>query len=578
LKNNCKLLIEKMKRCSNKWKRLGSIGVIFSIVHILQSQNLENIRQEKWLKVSGNIGAQSTFYNVTGIPARRVPISWMTNGNINLRLKGLVLPFSFQISEQNRDFRQPFNQFGLSPQYKWLTMHAGYRALQFSKYTLGGHLFLGGGIELNPKKFRFGFIYGRFNKAVQEDSARQVYNKVSQFPYAAYDRWGYAVKIGVGTQNNFFDLIYFKAKDDEKSVFQNPIKQNVAPAENAVFGLKTKWTIFKHISLDGDGAISVLNRDLRSLDVEVANPYRKFTNTFIQPKLSSQVYYAGDASINYRIQNFGVGVLYSRVMPDFRSLGAYFMQTDLERVTLNMNGNNKLNTIAASGSIGKEHDNLGKQKEAKTERLIGSLNLNYNPKPAFGISAVYSNFGTSQSPGLKSLNDTVVLNQVTHSITISPRYTLIKEKTMHSFIYNFSNQFLNDRNKINSSNFSMNVTNHTFTYALGIGNFSTDLSLYTVKSKVNVGTNVSNGASLGFGTVLFKSIWNTSLSTSYNINSFNEVSDGYTLQLAWTNAFRLDKHNSINLNTNYLINESLSQSFNQSFNEFTGTIRYNYTF
>jgi hypothetical protein len=563
---------------SNRVSKWDFLFLFHFCAFILAAQNLENIKQEKWLKVSGNIGAQSTFYNVSGIPARRVPLSWLTNGNINLTIKGLSLPFSFQVSEQNRDFRQPFNQFGLSPHYKWLTIHAGYRAISFSKYTLGGHLFLGGGIEMNPKKFRFGFIYGRFNKAVQEDSARQIYNRVSQFPYAAYNRWGYAIKVGVGTQNNFFDLIYFKAKDDEKSVFANPLKQNTAPSENAVLGLKTKWTIFKKISLDGDGAISVLNRDLRASNVEVDRRYIKFANAFIQPKLSSQIYYAGDASINYKIQNFGLGVLYSRVMPDFRSLGAYYMQTDLERFTLNANVNNKSNTIAASGSIGKEHDNLGKQKEAKTERLIGSLNFNYNPKPAFGISAVYSNFGTSQSPGLKSLNDTVVLNQVTHSITLSPRYTLIKEKAMHNFIYNFSNQFLNDRNKMNSSNFNMNVTNHTFTYTLGVGNFSTDLSLYTVKSKVNVGTNISKGASLGLGTVLFKSIWNTSLSTSYNINSFNEVSDGYTLQLAWTNSFRLGKHNTVNLNANYLINESLSQSFNKSFNEFTGTIRYNYTF
>jgi hypothetical protein len=558
--------------------RWRSMLTFYFLALVSIAQNLDQINQEKWFMINGNIGAQTTIYSVSGIPARRVPLSWLTSGNINLTVKGLSLPFSFQVSEQNRDFRQPFNQFGLSPHYKWLTVHAGYRSLNFSKYTLGGHVFLGAGIEMNPRKFRFGFIYGRFNKAVQEDSARQIFNRVSQFPYAAYDRWGYAIKIGVGTQSNYLDLIYFKAKDDENSVVQNPIQQNVAPSENAVIGVKTKWSILKQISIDADGAISILNRDLRALDVVVEDKYKRIANTFIQPKLSTQIYYAGDAGINYKAQNFGAGLLYSRVMPDFRSLGAYFMQTDLERFTLNANANNKSNTIAASGSIGREHDNLGKQKEAETERLIGSLNFNYNPKPEFGISAVYTNFGTSQSPGLKSLNDTIVLDQVTHSIILSPRYTLIKEKSMHNFIYNFSNQFLNDKNRINSTNFNMNVNNHTFTYALGVGNFNTDLSLYTVRSKINAGTNLSNGASLGVGTLLLKSIWNTSLSTSYNINSFNEVSDGYTLQFAWTNAFKLGKHNTINFNSNYLINSSLSQAFNKSFNEFTGTIRYNYTF
>ena len=44
--------------------------------------------------------------------------------------------------------------------------------MSFSPYTLSGHEFLGGGVELTPDKipFKFSAMYGRLQKATEPDT------------------------------------------------------------------------------------------------------------------------------------------------------------------------------------------------------------------------------------------------------------------------------------------------------------------------------------------------------------------------------------------------------------------------
>jgi len=81
---------------------------------------------------------------------------WYLQGSPVITVYGIVLPFSFRLSEQQRDFRQPFNQFGVSPYYKWAKLHLGYRSHNWSTYALAGHSITGVGLELTPGKFQVG--------------------------------------------------------------------------------------------------------------------------------------------------------------------------------------------------------------------------------------------------------------------------------------------------------------------------------------------------------------------------------------------------------------------------------------
>ena len=210
-------------------------GLLVILIVLLTStagagaQDLGTIGSADPVTVDGSASARVLAYGASGIGARRSPFSYVLSGAINVNLYELSLPFSLTFSEQDRSFSQPFNQFGVSPHYEWITGHLGYRNLSFSQFTLAGHQMLGAGVELNPGKFRLGFITGQLARAVEEDTTR-----IAQT--AAYERTGMAGKIGYGSESDHVDLIVLKAIDDTSSLRSAPIRDDIRPAENLVVG------------------------------------------------------------------------------------------------------------------------------------------------------------------------------------------------------------------------------------------------------------------------------------------------------------------------------------------------------
>jgi hypothetical protein len=261
-------------------------------------------------------------------------------------------------------------------------------------------------------------------------------------------------------------------------------------------------------------------------------------------------------------------------------MGIYFIQTDLERYTFAPDFSTKKGTFQANGNIGFEHDNVLKKKLAQSNRLIGSLNCNISPKPEYGISLQYANFGVSQRPGVRSLNDTVKIDQVTRSIIAAPRYMLQRDKAIHTISYVFANQSLNDRNKFNSQNFDMTSVNHTLSYVLYLNNVdvSIDASGFVTNTKIVAGNSNSAGGSIGLGKTFFKNMLNSTINGTYSSNTFNGASDGNTIQIRTVHQLRVAKHHSFRADVNYTMNKSVSGAVNRSFNELLTTIAYSYTF
>lgn len=147
----------------------------------LHSQDVEALLKtfkNKPIQVSGGVSTNHIYYYSDGIsPRRNNPYTYYAQGNLNFNIYNKVsLPFSFSYSNAVFDYTYPqnqqsFNQFGLSPKYKWITLHGGYRSMTFSPYTLNGHIFLGGGAELAPSdKVDIALMYGRLQKAVEFDT------------------------------------------------------------------------------------------------------------------------------------------------------------------------------------------------------------------------------------------------------------------------------------------------------------------------------------------------------------------------------------------------------------------------
>ncbi|MDT8322935.1 MAG: hypothetical protein RRA94_02400, partial [Bacteroidota bacterium] len=228
------------------------------------SQDFSHIGDTDPIRLGGSVSARAVVYEAQALRGRRQPFSWVLGGTLNLNVYDVDLPFSFTLSEQDRSFAQPFNQFGASPTYKWITGHVGYRSLTYSPYTLAGHQFLGAGVEMNPGILRFGLMYGRFQRAVEEDTS------ATRFVVPAYARSGYSARLGIGSSANYFDVIMLKAKDDAASLRRQPTSSLVLPGENLVLGVSGTAEVFDGLRLQLDAAASDYTRDVRAQRVDDA--------------------------------------------------------------------------------------------------------------------------------------------------------------------------------------------------------------------------------------------------------------------------------------------------------------------
>ncbi|HYM21152.1 MAG TPA: hypothetical protein VEW28_09140 [Candidatus Kapabacteria bacterium] len=491
--------------------------------------------------LDGSISISANKYSVSGAPARRPPTGWTIVGTPSLSFGGFSLPFTFVLSDQESSFRQPFNQLGVSPQYKWATLHLGYRSLSYSKYTLAGITFLGAGIDLDPDPLRFSFMYGRFQRAVEEDTTN-----VAVQP--AYQRMGFAGKIGYGNDQAFFDLIYLHAKDDSASLSHPPVKIDLFPQENTILGMNTRIKIIEALTFDGEVAGSFLTRDIRSPLVD-STQIPKSLQWIIDTRSSTSLLFASTTGLTFRVPHFGMRVGYERIEPDFTSLGAYYFTTDIENYTIAPSFDAFQNKLRVSGSVGIQNDNVLGTKLAKTQRIIGSGNISINPTQVFGLDMNYANYSTQQGTNPKStlINDSTRVSSVAQSASITPRFLFISSTTTQSVIVSGSYQDYTDQNIFTQQYANSKTTSGTINYnitflktSLSLGGslliadskqaaITTSLKGLTVNaSKALLDNKLSLGGSFGFTQSTITDI-NTTSTYSQSVNASYRISTQGTL-------------------------------------------------
>lgn len=540
------------------------------------------------VKVTGGINAYAGFYSASGIegqsrPGRNQPTPFGLSGQVTVALPGgISLPFSAVLGNQGSSFRQPFNQFGVSPTYKWATLHAGYRNVTFSPFTLAGHTFLGGGVELNPGNLRLGAVYGRFNKAISG-------NLVEPDVLPSYGRTGYALKVGYGKPGNYVDLVMLRARDDSNSI--GPVlptpERLLSPAENLVVGATSRLLILKHITVELDAAVSAYTRDTRAsiVQAEGNNSLVRLFGPLFTPRLSTQLTQATQAAVGYRGQGYGLKLQYKRIDPNFQTMGAYYFQSDIESYALAPNltmAGGKVNLV---GSYGIQFDNLGGNKAARTGRRIGSLTASVNPSAKWGFDLQFSNYGISQQAGVRPLIDTIRLAQNNLSLTGNVRYTLQKQDVVQVFTLTTTYQKLSDLNARTA-----NFTNNTNTNA-NLGYFYQQTTTgwgfngmvsYT-ETKLPPGLDPSGkgdnvrffGPTLGASQSFLNKKLSTSLNASYLINQQAGIT-GKVINASANAGYQIAKRQSLSLNVAYL--NSNTGLATQTFNEFRGTIGYGISF
>lgn len=545
--------------------------------NIVLAQDIEESSKEKPFAISGNIDLRGIGYAASGIPDRRKPFSYFLNGNTDIRLYGISIPFSVTISEQDRQIRQPFNQYGLSPNYKWATLHLGYRNITFSPYTLAGYTMLGAGLELTPGKLRFGFMYGRLNRATNIDTATGVLR-----PYS-FSRKGYAVKLGYGKDEKMIELSYLTAKDDSTSVKSSipDSLRTVTPAANAVFSIRVVYTFAKKLFVEADAGASLYTYNTGSTlgagaELEKVNSY---TKNIVIVNASSQANIAYTGAIGYKEKNWSVKLSYRHIDPEFQSMGAYFFNSDVESYSIAPAFSILKNKIRFNGSIGLQYDNLRKQKTATTQRVIGSANLAYDITDKLGLDASYINFSTNAAPTVVNVNNKYLLAQTTHNVSVTPRYVLANEKHVHVILLSYNYSSLVDANADTKlyNTITTGILFLTYSITINKSGLTVTAGLNSSRNKFYTGNIRNNGITLGVSKNFLKDKLQLSTTESYTLT--NQFGGGSVLNAGLNASYTVTKHHKFSLRYSMLINNSkVSTASNQSFTEHTAEAGYLFTF
>lgn len=556
------------------------IGLYFFLLICLPSlafsQDLGNLSKQKPVVLSGSLSLRLNSFSTSDTRSTRDPFFWTVSGSPTLTIYGIAFPFTLAVSNKQKDFRQPFNMYGVSPYYKKIRLHAGYRSVYFSDYTLSDHLFLGGGIEAEPSIFRFGFVYGRFMKAIEpvKDTL------ASQYAIPSFARKGFAVKLGVGKADNYLDLILLKIQDDTSSLKAHPVDVGVAAASNLVLGIKSRQVIAKIFSFDLDFGVSAYTNDLSARDL-TDNDYKGlgFIKNFYSPKVSTQFLTAGKASLGVRIKKMSVKINYRRVEPEYQSMGAYYLNTDLENLTIAPSWQMFKSKLRVNGSLGLQRNNIFKNKINNSVRTANSLSMSYAPNSKWGANINYSNYNMSQTRNYTVVRDTLMMEQFSNNVNGSVYYNFGTKNHKQNVTTSMNYMKLADNTNRNLQSNSTTSVNPTVSYRFN----NTDK-----KFTFNVNTNANNfktdknttfrwGLSSGFSKTLLKDKFKTGTNLSYFSTRLNGAGYSSTISLGGNVGYQPVKGHALTLALNF-VNRSFAVGKQTGTTDLLGNFCYTFNF
>ncbi len=499
-----------------------------------QYKNLKNYTLPKPLvnykdiKLTGGLNASTAYRPLIGNDQN--PLDYQINTQVVLSYKKIAIPFNYSytngksiVSLNGPNYKLPsFENFGITPTYKWAKVHIGHSAMSFSKYTYDGLRFKGIGTELNPGKAQLKFFYGNlFKKSITDYAFKTNFED-------PFKRKTIGISLGYETQLDHIHAIVLKADDRIFDLIQSP--ENI-PEENTVLSLKIKKSIIDSLNIESEFSYSgyTPNGSEKYEEIATGNTTYNMLGLFI--KRPSSIYgSAYHVFLNYPYNGNQVSLKYENISKNYNSLGTFTLLNNIERLTIE-NLYTVKEKIKTNLEIGfrKAPYTIG-TAESKLE-FIGKLRANYPINDKVNLTLNLSNMQNRQR----------LYHQSLHSIAVdSISMNLVK------FNSNVSFQYILDEEK--NTSFNANL--------FYIKNTSTENQQLLINQSINH----SLGATLNFQTTLKeKNIVQASYSHIRTINSTNSTTI-LNPSLSYTHAIN-DKMNYMSL---LAYNVSLAESNSSS--------------
>jgi hypothetical protein len=380
----------------------------------LVAQDLERFKEQPLIVFHGGMNTSYSFSRSQPKASFVSPSIGSISGNVDFTIFGVVnIPFSFYLGSKNKTFNQPsFRQYGLSPKYKSITLHLGYRSLCLSNYSLNGITIFGTALEIAPTNtfVKITLLAGRLRKEVRISA-----NPGTDIP--GYERWGYGGKIEIGSQSHKTGIILFKSQDRYKRELRSD-SIVIHPASNLVAGINTQHSFKNYLNLSADYSISLITDDFRMKD-KTDKFEIKVPNFLIATNISSHFAQVFSLKVDGRIGKAGLGLSYLHIDPDYKSFGCTFLNNDLENYLFNLSISLWQNRITVSSQLGLERNNLKKLSNATSNRLISATNINLTIAKNLNGTIQYSNFSNTSKPSVIQLSDSFLCIQTSRNLGLS---------------------------------------------------------------------------------------------------------------------------------------------------------------
>jgi hypothetical protein len=516
------------------------------------AQNIGALKGQDPVSFHGSLGAGMDFYNSNETYPTRDPFAWNLYGSFTPSFYGFSLPFSFVITQYSKSYTTPFAQLGISPSYKWIKLHLGYRSIAFSPLVFDGQSFLGAGIELSPKGFYFGAFYGRLNAAISEDTT---YGHTLQPQYA---RMGYGLKIGVGNSKNNISFQVFHAKDDSGSIHRvYDSLTTILPQENSVAGASWHFTFFRKLSFTGDLAGSLLNRDQSYEQIDSIGYYKipRLVQKLMPINYSSVFSYAGQAQLSLLLKNFNASAGYRRIQPDFVSLGVPYALNDLEMINGNIGTSLDKGRISMNAAYNSQHNDLSHMLSSSLLTRTGNVSLNAFVNRHLNVNMNLTGVQVYQRDGLLKLSDSVRMNQFMFTATLSPSLNFADETRQHTIGASVSYTDLDDHNPVTAAQTGGNNFSSSLNYALFFSKVYWGLNVTAIYSQYGQGENKYQSAGLNAGAnaqLLKAHNWMVQGSIGYFLNHDTGSPAGNNTTFSFSSSYGLKTH-SLSVYVSYIL-------------------------
>lgn len=544
----------------------------------------------KPFKLGGGISAGSTYFKSDRAGGRE-PFVYNFTGNVNVSFYSFSMPISYNFTNLggtlNYQIPFNFNRLSLNPRYKWISAYIGDASMTFSPYSLAGHQFTGGGLELTPNSpFKFSAMYGRFLKAVEEDG------NPNSIP--SYERWGYGSKIDFIKNKYKIGLIGFFAQDLENSIKPVSSSKNITPKQNLVVGLTFESQITNNLKLYGDYSNSSLVQDTRTTGEGSKNGLAAL---LLNGNASTQNFSAYKVGFDFKIQKTVLGTSFERVDPNYQTLGAYFFANDLQNIMVNVARPLFRDKVTLTFNAGVQRDNLDNKKAQTTNRFVGTLNTNVKISERFTTAVSLSNQTTTSNVNPDQfikinqvnpeLNQVEQLNyrQLSRNASVNANYSFAEnKKTKRSLSFNYAfNQVANEQGGVIRLGqlSAFHNFNTVYSHFLVKSKWAFNTSLNYTYNTIGILDNQTIGPVIGVNKKFFKDKLTTQFASAYNTTrGGNTQAQNFNFRL--TSNYKLFDEHHFNLMISQVMGQnkitSVTAPVSTQFQDLTITFGYNFNF